>query len=223
MAERLIERIAAGDLRAVSQLSSLVAAATTDERAPWLNAVARSAAADNPSSLQALLQLIDDHRLDRSAIRRILLDNDQAEDAHQDVLIAVAQSVGRYRGDAAFTTWLHSVARNIAVDHLRKRRPTTTLDDGIDHGTAAMRLSSLISSRSDLADAVRSLPEPFREAVQLRDLEQRTYREIVELTGAEMNTVKSRISRGRALVAAQVADDLFAPAAPPPSGPATAR
>ncbi len=210
MAERLIERIADGDHRAVVQLSTLVGTSTTEERAPWLNALATSAAGDNRSSLQALLQLVDDHRLDRAAIRRILLDNDQAEDAHQDVLIAVAQSIGRYRGDAAFTTWLHAVARNIAVDHLRKRKPTATLNDEVDHGTAAMRLSSLISSRSDLADAVRSLPEPFKEAVQLRDLEQRTYREIVELTGAEMNTVKSRINRGRALVAAQMADDLFA-------------
>lgn len=221
MTDRLIERIAAGDHRAVAQLSTRIAATGADERRPWLDALARSAAAENPSSLQALLQLIDDHRLDRAAIRRILLDNDQAEDAHQDVLIAVAQSIGRYRGNAAFTTWLHAVARNIAVDHLRKRKPTAVLNDEVDHGTAALRLSSLISTRSDLADAVRSLPEPFRQAVQLRDLEQRTYREIVELTGAEMNTVKSRISRGRALVAAQVADDLFAPAPGPASGPSS--
>ncbi|MEL7155657.1 MAG: sigma-70 family RNA polymerase sigma factor, partial [Actinomycetota bacterium] len=166
----------------------------------------------------SLLQLIDDHRLDRPAIRRILIDNEQVEDAHQDVLIAVAQSISRFRGDAAFTTWLHAVARNIAVDHLRRQRPTTVFDDEIASETAAARLSSLIAARSDLAAAVDAIPDPFRAAVRLRDVEQRTYQEIAEAMGVEMNTVKSRISRGRAMVAARVADDLFLvdPARPGP-------
>lgn len=209
MAEDLIERIAGGDNLAMSRLSVLIQATPQTERSPWLTELARRSA-DNAYCLQSLLQLIDEHRLDRPAIRRILLDNDQAEDAHQDVLIAVAQSIGRYRGESAFTTWLHSVARNVAVDHLRKRRNTTPLNEEIDYGTAAARLSSLIASRSDLAAAVDALAEPFREAVRLRDVEQRTYLEIVEATGTEMNTVKSRISRGRAMVASLMADDLFA-------------
>ncbi|MEM8925327.1 MAG: RNA polymerase sigma factor [Actinomycetota bacterium] len=214
MAGELIARIANGDNAALGRAATFFRDADQDDRKRLLNGLA-AAAPDAPGCMQALLQLIDDHHLDRPAIRRILVNNDHVENAHQDVLIAVAQSVHRFRADAAFTTWLHSVARNVAVDHLRRMRDTVPFDEETAQpatgasGGAAGRLSSMIASRSDLAAAVDALPEPFREAVVLRDIEQRTYAEIAESTGAEMNTVKSRISRGRALVASMMADDLF--------------
>ncbi len=201
-----IEQVATGAL-AASSVTRWFATASPTEQTAMLNGLARRAAESAPC-LDALLRLIDDHHLDRPAIRRVLVDNDEADDAHQDVLIAVAQSIARFRGDAAFRTWLHSVARNVAVNRLRRRRETTTIDDATAIESGAARLSSLIASRSDLVEAVRCLPEPYREAVVLRDIEQRTYREIAAATDAEINTVKSRISRGRALVAAMMSERL---------------
>ena len=207
MAWEHIDRIVAGDATAIGQASTTFGAAEPEVRTALLNRLAAEAP-NSKHCLDVLLQIVDDHGLDRPALRRILVDNDQADDAHQDVLIVVAQSIGRFQGNSAFTTWLHSVARNIAVDHLRKRKETVEFDAENHQATAAGRLSSLIASRSDLANAVNALPDTYRQAVVLRDIEQRTYQEIADATHTEMNTVKSRISRGRALVAAMMAENL---------------
>jgi RNA polymerase sigma-70 factor (ECF subfamily) len=217
MARDLVDRIVRGDPTAMAQASVVYAASAPAERTALLDTLARLAAT-SPPCLDTLLALVDDHRLDRPAIRRVLVDNDQADDAHQDVLIVVAQQIGRFEGRSAFTTWLHSVARNIAVDHLRRRRDTVHYDADTLPGSAAQHLSSLIASRSDLLRAVNALPDSYRHAVVLRDIEQRTYQEIADALGAEMNTVKSRISRGRALVASMMAEKL---PAPPAAGPGT--
>ena len=202
-----MDRIAAGDSTAIGQASGSFGAADPDGRTEFLNRLA-SAARTSPTCLDVLLRIVDDHGLDRPAIRRVLVDNDQADDAHQDVMIAVAQGIERFRGESAFTTWLHSVARFVAIDHLRRRKETQQLSADDQLPTAAAKLSSLIASRSDLADAVNALPEIYRQAVILRDVEQHSYADIAATLDLELNTVKSRISRGRALVASMLADGL---------------
>ncbi|MGI9614608.1 MAG: RNA polymerase sigma factor, partial [Acidimicrobiales bacterium] len=78
------------------------------------------------------------------------------------------------------------------------------------------KLSSLIASRSDLAAAVNALPEIYRQPVILRDVEQHTYADIAAILEIELNTVKSRISRGRALVASMLSEGLVE--SPRPTG-----
>ena len=207
MVREWVDRIAAGDNTAIAQASSAFGASDTDQRGAFLNQLA-GAAGESPACLDVLLRIVDDHGLDRSAIRRVLVDNDQADDAHQDVMIAIAQGINKFRGDAAFTTWLHSVARFVAIDHLRRRKETQQLGDDDHLPTAAAKLSSLIASRSDLAAAVNALPEIYRQPVILRDVEQHTYADIAATLEIELNTVKSRISRGRALVASMLSEGL---------------
>ncbi|MGI9616382.1 MAG: sigma-70 family RNA polymerase sigma factor [Acidimicrobiales bacterium] len=207
MVREWVDRIAAGDNTAIAQASTAFAASDTDQRGAFLNQLA-SAAGESPTCLDVLLRIVDEHGLDRPAIRRVLVDNDQADDAHQDVLIAIAQGIHKFRGDAAFTTWLHSVARFVAIDHLRRRKETQQLGDDDHLPTAATKLSSLIASRSDLAAAVNALPEIYRQPVILRDVEQHTYADIAATLEIELNTVKSRISRGRALVASMLSEGL---------------
>ncbi len=208
MVTEWVDRIAAGDSATIAQASSAFGASDADQRTAFLNGLAAAAGA-SATCLDVLLRIVDDHGLDRPAIRRVLVDDDQADDAHQDVMIAIAQGIERFRGDSAFTTWLHSVARFVAIDHLRRRKETQQLgDDDQLTTTAAARLSSLIASRSDLAAAVNALPDVYRQAVILRDVEQQTYADIAAALGIELNTVKSRISRGRALVAAALAEGL---------------
>lgn len=224
MAEDLLARVAAGDGAAAAQAARAFGPADRETQGAFLNRLA-VAARTSPPCLDLLLALIDTHGLDRPAIRRVLVDTDQADDAHQDVLIVVAQSIGRFEGRSAFTTWLHSVARFTAIDHLRRRRDTVPFDEtrpgggggrGPEPGPVvgagslgpSERLSSMIASRSDLLRAIHALPDAYRDAVVQRDLEQRSYAEIAERLGVEMNTVKSRIARGRALVAGMVREQL---------------
>ncbi len=199
MVEALVRRVEAGD--AVGRTQLIDAFANSEpERTQILNRLAASAAAGSGNCLEVLLSLVDTHHLDRPPIRRVLVNNADVDDAHQDVLITVARKIGNFRSESAFTTWLHTVARNTAIDQLRRAKQTQHLGSELEVETYARRLSSLVAQRSDLSAAVDRLPEHYREMIVLRDVEQRTYGDIAELLGLEMNTVKSRISRARALL-----------------------
>ncbi len=171
-------------------------------QADALDALAARAASGERDALEALLAQIVDGGLARAPVRRLIIEEAEAADVEQDVLIAVAESIGGFRGEARFTTWLHRVARNTAVDHLRRRRDALPLDPEVQGPTE--RISSLIASRTVLEDALAALPEAYREPVVLRDVAQLPYAEIAERLDLNLNTVKTRIARGRALVAAML-------------------
>ncbi len=219
MEQGTVEDAASGDRLAGDHLVRSFRSSGSTERGAILDALAAHAAQGSPSALELLLRLVNEHRLDRVAIRRILIDDDQADDAHQDVLIAVARSVHRFQSTSAFTTWLYAIARNTAVDHLRRRRETVPMTSDLQPVTEARRISSMIAVRMDLRQAVAALPEHYRTVVLLRDVEQRSYGDIAELLGLKVNTVKSRLSRARALLAATIdAGDPTTGGDPPESG-----
>lgn len=170
-----------------------------------LDRIAASAAAGSPYSLELLLGLIVDRSLSAPAISRVVSDRSAVEEIEQEVLVAVSRSIHRYRGDARFTTWLYAVARNVAVSHLRRLRPSTGLQpDDVLSEADRRRMSSLVAERDTVRDAIDSLPPNLRQAVVLRDLEGLSYAEIAERLDLEINTVRSRLSRGRALLAVRL-------------------
>jgi RNA polymerase sigma-70 factor, ECF subfamily len=155
-------------------------------------------------ALELLIEAVDELGLARHAVRRVLVDAADVEDAAQDTLIAIAAGVGSFRGDAKFTTWLHQIARNRAIDVLRRKRATGSLDEH-DVGDA-QRMSSVIASREHARQLVNRLPERYREAVLLRDIERASYAEAAERLGRNVNTVKAHVARGRALLARMLDD-----------------
>lgn len=179
----------------------IAAASDGDGRANLLDPVAGQAATADLAALEDLLWAIDELKLVRRSIRRLVVDDTDAEDVEQDVLVAVAESIHTYRGEARFTTWLHQVARHKAIAHLRRRQHTDPLVD--DPGDAA-RISSVIATRTVLDDAIGGLPEHYRSAVVLRDVERRPYVEVADVLGVNLNTAKTRVARGRALAAARL-------------------
>lgn len=120
-----------------------------------------------------------------------------AEDALQDALTAAWQNLDKFRGTAKFSTWLHRIAANAALAVVRRRREEVV--DEIDLGSDT---DPSIADRVVDVDAVRralsDLPEDFRAAVVLREYAQMSYAEIAEHQGIPVQTVKSRINRGRA-------------------------
>lgn len=200
------KRVLAGQTHAQLEVLDGFEDLDQDDRGALLDQLARAASQGNRAALIPLIEIIDRYRLDRVPIRRILADNEEVEEAHQDVLLAVAQSIDNFRGDAAFTTWLFAVARNTAAANLRRLQRTPYPTENVDRPITGQRLSSMIASRADLQSAVEQLPAHYREAVYLRDVEQWSYERIAEHLDVPMNTVKSRISRGRALVAAALTE-----------------
>lgn len=168
--------------------------------------LAELAQSTDDSALDVLLYAIVHHRLAEPGARSVVRDDHGVDEVVQDTLIGVASSLESFRGEAKFTTWLYSVARFKALAY---RRRTTTSSDELDDNERvgdAGRISSMIAERTMVADAMTELPVHYREPVWMRDVGGLSYDDIAEKLDLKVNTVRSRISRGRALVAAQLTD-----------------
>jgi len=135
-----------------------------------------------------------------------------ALDATQEALIAIVRGLGRFDGRAAFATWAYRIATNACLDELRRRRrrPEPTIPDSDratplrDRGPA---VDTSVADRLDVDAALAQLPPDFRAAVVLRDLCRLDYAEIGEVLGIPGGTVRSRIARGRAVLARHLGTD----------------
>ena len=167
-------------------------------------------AAANAGDRDAMEQLLRRH-LDRihAVCRRVIGAARDADDATQEAMIRIVRGLHAFDGRSSFSTWSHRIATNAALDELRRRarRPQLQVvrDDGqpatepVDE--AAARRVTAAGDRVDVDEALATLPEDFRVAVVLRDVADLDYAEIAEALDVPVGTVKSRIARGRALLA----------------------
>jgi RNA polymerase sigma-70 factor, ECF subfamily len=128
-----------------------------------------------------------------------------ALDATQDTFILAFRKAENWRGESSYGTWLYRVGINACLDLLRrkKREPVPEQEPREEDAGrySAPGLEETITTRLAIRDALSALPEDYRQAVAMHDLGGIPYQEIALLTGAEIGTVKSRISRGRARLA----------------------
>ena len=160
-------------------------------------ALARAAASGDRGALESLL----DRHVDRvhALCRRVLVHPEDALDATQEALIAVARGISTFDGRSAFTTWLYRVATNAALDELRRRRRRPLpVDELPEPASVSSGMEDQVGARLDVDAALEQLPEEFRVAVVLRDLCDLDYAEIATALDIPPGTVRSRIARGRA-------------------------
>jgi RNA polymerase sigma-70 factor (ECF subfamily) len=157
----------------------------------------------------ALEHLIRRHHERVVAIcRRITGNESDALDAAQDAMIAVVRGLARFDGRSSVSTWMYRIATNASLDELRRRRrrPLTVVRDPerADHEHAdphSARPIDLVADRAEVEAALLAVPEEFRIPVVLRDVADLEYSDIAETLGVPVGTVKSRIARGRAMLA----------------------
>jgi RNA polymerase sigma-70 factor (ECF subfamily) len=152
---------------------------------------------------RALETLLDRHA-DRihAVCRRIVVHREDALDATQEAMIAIARGIAGFDNRAAFSTWCYRVATNAALDELRRRRRRSVVAAARAPEPVAAGSSpeDRVAARLDVDAALSELPEEFRVAVVLRDLCDLDYAEIADVLGVPPGTVRSRISRGRAML-----------------------
>ncbi len=146
---------------------------------------------------------------------RFLGDREEANDCAQEIFVKVYRSLKGFRLESAFSTWLYRVAVNACKNKLasaeyRYKKKTVSMDTGVQNDSGDdcpvqvpdVSLSPVTQlERSEknrlIQEAIESLPEDQRKVVILRDIEQCSYEEISLITGYNLGTVKSRISRAR--------------------------
>jgi RNA polymerase sigma-70 factor (ECF subfamily) len=124
-----------------------------------------------------------------------------AEDLVQETFLRAHRAFDRFEPGSNARAWLHTILQRVRTDMFRRtrRRPETVELLGEGPATPPPQ-DALASGREDLERALRALPDAFREAVVLRDVQELSYAEIASALGIPAGTVMSRIHRGRALL-----------------------
>jgi RNA polymerase sigma-70 factor, ECF subfamily len=170
-----------------------------------------------------------------SVIARTIPDPGDAADLTQDVFIKVYRGIGGFNGQASLRTWIYRIALHEASNQrrwwCRHKRAEVTIEsetgrsrDGkplylkdtlVDEHESPFEQAAHEEVRDHVEDALSHVPEPFRTAVVLRDIEGFSYEEVAEILDVNLGTVKSRIMRGRAHLKTRLAG-FAAPAAKQP-------
>lgn len=132
----------------------------------------------------------------RTVLYRLLDDSRDVEEAVQDTFVQAWRHLDRFRGDAAPYTWLYRIAVTEAL--MRRRRktlPTSELQEPLvaDGGDAF----AAADARTFLVERLRDLPDDYRTAVVLRDVEGLTNEEVAQVLEISLAAAKSRVHRGR--------------------------
>lgn len=147
-----------------------------------------------------------------SFILRMVRDPEEAMDLCQEVFLKVFSSLERFDPQFRFTTWLYRIASNTAIDEIRRRRtgavfsldaPMTDESGPREIAGDEPRPDEMLVARETkgrLEEALRELPEGYREVLLLRHQGERRYDEIARITGLPIGTVKNRIFRAREML-----------------------
>jgi RNA polymerase sigma-70 factor (ECF subfamily) len=133
-----------------------------------------------------------------AVVRRIAGDDDTAQDYAQEAWIRAVRALPTFRGDARFSTWLHRIAVNSALQALRKAETRTKREAPMPE-SVAVNPAQKDTLLSDLLErAMDRLPEGMRQVLILHDVEGYTHEEIGDLLGVTSGTSKSQLFKARA-------------------------
>jgi len=145
-------------------------------------------------------------------VYRIVGDRERAEDLVQEVFVRVYRHLGRFDRSKKFSTWIYTIASNLAKNELRNRARNplvlfTSMTKGWEDEERPLEFEDPLSRPDDLfrkrhvrelvESSVAQLPTHHREVFMLREIEGRSYEEIAEITNCNLGTVKSRLNRAR--------------------------
>ena len=166
-------------------------------------------------SEQAYAWLIGEfHQPIYSLIYRIVNDPSDAADTTQEVFLKVFRGMKHFHGESTLKTWIYRIALHEASNrrrwwfrHKAQETPIDPVEAGefefqkearlVDRGESPFDQFAHSEVRAAVEEALTHVPEPYRTAIILRDLEEMSYEEIAEVLQISLGTVKSRITRGR--------------------------
>jgi RNA polymerase sigma-70 factor (ECF subfamily) len=151
---------------------------------------------------------------------------EDAFDVSQETFLRIHRALPKFRGDSALSTWIYTITANTARNFLRSKKSRERVQVLTFPNQVGDEFSTQLEQKPDslqkspvhqvesralgvrIQNALMVLPEEFREAVILRDMEGLDYLEIAQQLGVKEGTIKSRISRGRAVLRILLKDEL---------------
>lgn len=145
-------------------------------------------------------------------INRTVGDRDRSEDLVQETFLRVYRHLHRFDTTRKFSTWIYTIAGNLAKNELRNRSRNPlilfqTITKNREEDDRPLQWEDISYAPDDLArkrnlqetveKAVTELPDHHREVFELREMQGKSYEEIAEITGVKLGTVKSRLNRAR--------------------------
>lgn len=187
----------------MASITNALIMSVTAERSPAASdlELARAAAAGDTAAFEKLY--VQHHRRVYSLCLRMLGSDGQAEDLTQEVFLQVFRKLGSFRGDSAFTTWLHRLTVNQVLMHFRKRgvKLEHTSEEGdftnvVETPLQSTRRISMVD-RLALEKAVGELPPGYRTVFVLHDVEGYDHEEISDILQVSVGTSKSQLHKAR--------------------------
>jgi RNA polymerase sigma-70 factor (ECF subfamily) len=153
-----------------------------------------------------------------SLLARTVRDPADAADLTQEVFVKIFRGIGSFHGESSLRTWIYRIALHEGLNQRRWWRrhkqqevtiemETVDCESGeparlkemlVDPGASPYEMATHTETRERVEAALRQVPEPFRMALILRDIEGFVYEEVAEMLAVNLGTIKSRLVRGRA-------------------------
>lgn len=143
------------------------------------------------------------HRRVYAICLRMLKNTNEAEDLTQDVFIQLHRKIGSFRGDSAFTTWLHRLTVNQVLMHFRKR--TVKFEKTTEEGETPVQMvrgserpgKMPVVDKIAIQNAIKQLPNGYRNVFLLHDVEGFEHEEVARILGCSVGTSKSQLHKAR--------------------------
>ena len=139
------------------------------------------------------------HRNVYSICLRMTQDISDAEDLTHEVFVQLFRTIGSFRGESAFSTWLHRLTVNHVLMHFRKnkrRLKSEQLTDSLEIPAVGSKRTSIVD-RILLSEVIAKLPDGYREALILHDVHGLDHKEIARRKGRTEGTSKSQLHKAR--------------------------
>lgn len=146
-------------------------------------------------------------------ILKMIKDREQVEDLVQETFVKAFDNLNTYSTNYAFSTWLYRIATNHTIDYLRKKKlKTLSIDEPMKTKDGEMEMQlpdeSAVTDRNIIRkqrqkivrNAIDNLPEKYRKVIELRHMEEKSYKEISDILDLPLGTVKAHIFRAREML-----------------------
>ncbi len=131
---------------------------------------------------------------------------DMVDDLLQEVFMKIHLRIGSLKDDTKLESWLYQITRNAITDYYRTKRIFEELPEWLEQPQPEEEKSIIKELSSCLEPMVKELPDKYRTAIQLSEIEGKTQKEVAEKEGISLSGAKSRVQRGRAILKTMLDD-----------------